>query len=255
MPTINTFLAALFTAGIAAAGGVDSLLEKTGQRATAFAEQFPSVACVERVVQMKFAPGPKVLNRRESTFDYLILLNTGDGDFTFEESRLEKGKNAKEPSQPLLSTTGFAVMLLVFHPHFQASYQFEPAETEVAGGRTWQKVKFEHIPGRPTPTVLEVRGREYPIAWRGTAWIDPASGIVGRIRTEIKDPLEDIGLQALTSEVEYAPDALTSSEWLPRRAVIEAHTRHQHWRNTHEFSSYRRFDVSADSKVQELKEK
>lgn len=241
----------------AAGNGIGPLLEKAARAAAEFTEQFPSIACTEKVTQLKFGDGQKVLSRRESVFDYLILLNLDGSDFTVEESRLEKSKAQKEPQQPLLSTTGFAVMVMIFHPHFQPSYKFEEVEKETREGVTWQRVRFEHQSGQPTPSVLEVRGREYPLAWRGVAWLDSASGRVGRIQAELSDPLEDIGLQQLKSDVDYAPQQTTGGTgaiWLPRAAVIEAHTRHQHWRNVHEFSAYRRFEVSAQQTVQKVKE-
>ncbi|MBI5087041.1 MAG: hypothetical protein HZB13_20895 [Acidobacteria bacterium] len=233
------------------------LLEKAGRSATAFTEQFPSVACTEKVTQIKFGEGQKILTKRESVFDYLILLSLEGSDLTVEESRLEKSKAQKDPQQPLLSTTGFAVMVMIFHPHFQSSYKFEEIEPETREGITWRRVRFEHQSGQPSPSVLEVRGREYPLAWRGVAWLDTASGRVGRIQAELREPLEDIGLQQLKSDVEYTahPDTGGAAAiWLPRAAAIEAHTRHQHWRNVHEFTSYRRFEVSAQQTVQEVKE-
>jgi hypothetical protein len=36
--------------------------------------------------------------------------------------------------------------------------------------------------------------------------------------------------------------------------VVEARTAHQHWRNQHEFSAYRRFEVNVQQKLQELKQ-
>jgi len=232
---------------------LDSLLDRTARATEKFAAEFPAVACNESVTQAKFVEGPKIVARQESQFDYLILLNTEGGDFSVEESRLNRGKDRKDPQQPLLATTGFAVMLLVFHPHFQPSYHFSRLGAETRDGVAWEKIQFEHESGKPSPSVLEVRGRQYPLAWRGVAWIHPETGVVSRIQTELRDPLEDIGLLSLKSDVTYAKASGAIPVWLPRTAVIEAHTRHQHWRNTHEFSAYRRFEVSSEQKVQGVK--
>lgn len=244
---------ALALAARGADAATERILERAARAAEAFAADFPAVACTEKVTQAKFNEAHKAVASGAGLYDYLILLDTEGGGFTVEESRLPRSAQKKQPAQPLLATTGFAVLQVIFHPHFQPSYRFTRLEPEVRGGTTYERIGFEHVSGEPSPSVLEVRGREYPLAWRGTAWIDPESGRVARIETELSQPLEDIGLVSLKSEVEYAP-AQGLAFWAPRTAVIEAHTRHQHWRNTHEFSGYRRFEVSAEQKVQAVRE-
>lgn len=231
--------------------GLAALLKKAAQSAERFSEEFPSMTCTEKVVQFKVGERGKVTVRREEVYDYLILLNLGDGGFTFEESRIRREGPGKPPQQPLLTTTGFAVMAVLFHPQFLESYQISRLEPEGRGGRMWARVRFEHITGRPSPSVLEVSGRQYPLEWRGVAWLDPATGAVGRVEAEIKSSLEDIGLMSLRSEVEYLREG--EGLWMPHSAVIEARTRRQHWKNMHEFTAYRRFEVSTQQKVEEVR--
>ena len=44
-------------------------------------------------------------------------------------------------------------------------------------------------------------------------------------------------------------DLSPESFWLPAQATVEVESRHQHWRNTHEFSGYRRFAVDTKEQV------
>jgi hypothetical protein len=37
--------------------------------------------------------------------------------------------------------------------------------------------------------------------------------------------------------------------WLPAYATVEVESRHQHWRNTHIFSAYKRFSVNTKEQV------
>ncbi|MBI4890825.1 MAG: hypothetical protein HY821_09400 [Acidobacteria bacterium] len=251
MRIFNT-IGLLFALSLAAQGAdaeVDRLLALAARAAERFVAGFPAVACTEKVTQVKFNEARKAVASGTGLYDYLILLDTEGGGFTVEESRLSRQNQSKEPAQPLLATTGFAVMIVIFHPHFQPSYRFTRLEPEVIAGTAWERLQFEHLSGEPSPSVLEVRGRQYPLTWRGTAWIHPETGMVGRIRTELSQPLEDIGLVSLRSDVEYgATRGLVF--WAPRTAVIEADTLHQHWRNSHEFSDYRRFEVSSQQNVQ-----
>lgn len=224
------------------------LLLRAQKRVEQFATEFPSMACTERLEQAKLSEGAKVVERRESEFDYLLLVDVAGGDFSVEESRLER-KHQKPPAQPLLSTTGFAVLLMVFLPRFAASYHFEEMEPQVIDGAKWARIRFEHEGAKDSPSVLEVAGRQYPIPWKGTAWLDEATGRVHQIEADLREPLEDIGLVSLHSLVKYGPAGTGSPVWLPESAVIDARTRHQHWRNTHTFGSYRRFSVETESKI------
>jgi len=230
-----------------------ALLERAARRAARFAEDFPSIACTETVAQLKFDANLKVLSRQEAVYDYLVLNNADGADFNVEESRLDQGKKAKPSAQPMLATTGFATLFLIFHPAFRDSYDFELLDLESTPAGPRQKIRFTHRGASASPTVLQVGDREYPIAWKGTAWLEPSDGMVTRIEAELREPLDDIGLVTLKAAAEYDRGAIGGrgeALWLPRRAVVELHTRHQHWRNTHEFSAFRRFEVSTDSKVE-----
>lgn len=250
--TIAAVLITAWSAPQASCGQPTEFLEKAAAQADAFTIEFPALVCTERVTQVRFAQGEKVSHRRQSVFDYLILMDASGVSFSVEESRLEKSAKQKDPPQALLATTGFAVMGVIFHPHFQPSYRFEEIEPETLGGVTWRRIRFEQLAGRPTPTVLEVQDREYPIAWRGTAWLEPSTGAVKRIQTELREPLPDIGLLQLKSTVDYEAAGAAIPVWVPRLAVVEARTAHQHWRNEHEFSAYRKFGVTTGQKVQEV---
>jgi len=228
------------------------LLAKAAAQAEVFTVEFPALVCTENVTQVRFSQGEKVSHRRQSVFDYLILMDASGTEFSVEESRLEKSPKQKDPPQALLATTGFAVLGVIFHPHFQPSYTFEEIEPETIGGIAWRRIRFEQVAGRPSPTVLEVKNREYPIAWRGTAWLEPSTGAVKRIQAELREPLPDIGLLELKSAVEYEPASAAIPVWAPRMAIVEARTAHRHWRNQHEFSAYRHFGVTTDQKFQEV---
>jgi hypothetical protein len=115
----RTILAWLFVSGtlpLAQGQGPGGLLERAARQAEEFTAQFPALVCAEKLIQIKFGQGEKIASRRESMFDYLILMEALGDEFTVEESRLEKSRPQKDPPQALLATTGFAVMQVVFHP-------------------------------------------------------------------------------------------------------------------------------------------
>jgi len=237
---------------VASKAPLEDLLARTEHRVEQFWDQFSAVTCAETVEQEKLGDDGKVLIKKRSTYDYLVLLLLSGGDLNVQESRLLQGKPAKETDRALLSTSGFSTLLLIFHPHFRESFNFSDEGADPAAP-SLHRVHFEHIQGKRSPSVLQLRSRDYPIEWRGTAWIDNATGNIARIQAALKASLADIGLQKLESEVRYAPVVLggqAGMAWMPSTASIEAGTMHQHWRNLHTFSAYKQFSVSTDSKTE-----
>ena len=251
-PLVTVFSLAVLASRMAMGAADVPLLERTGERVKTFWDQLSSVASTETVLQEKLNPKGKAILNNRAKFDYLITLRWDNGGMLVDESRLPVGQQQKKaPQGTLLATQGFATLLMVFHPRFQSSYAFATASEP---GSKLIRIEFSAKNGAPSPAVLALKGRDYPIGWEGTAWIDPELAMVAKIAAHWKQPPEEIGLQELSSEVIYSPAAFkgsTQAFWLPATAKVEVKTQHQHWRNTHEFSGYRLFSVEADSTLQE----
>jgi hypothetical protein len=140
---------------------------------------------------------------------------------------------------------------LLFHPLYQSHYQFRQLPDEVVQDHRLLRIAFEQVSRDHPLSVLQVRELEYPLQWRGTAWIDPASWAVVRIQAGLGDSMADMGLLRLDADVTYSDVQFnsTTSYWLPARAVIDAETKRQHWHNTHVFTGYKRFTVDTDVKI------
>ena len=230
------------------------LLDRIGQRVKQAWDDLISVACTEKLTQEKLNEKGKAVLSSRSTYDYLISLNWDKGELLVDESRLEVGPpQKKRPESSLLATRGFATLLLIFHPEFHGSYRFTFLPEEDVGGRKLAVVRFLPLNGARSPGVMELKGHEYPIAWEGTAWIDPSTASVVRIQAHWKEPAGELGLETLSSDVRYAAVPLRNrTYWLPEAALIEVKTRHQHWRNSHQFEHYKLFSVEADSELKEI---
>jgi len=203
------------------------------------------------VIQARLSPEGEVLGEIQRSYDYLMVMQlTGDTP-RFEESRIERAAQGEPGGEPLLVTSGFSTLLLVFHPYFQKSFEFtllpDPRDET-------RRVDFHAIRGQRSPTVLRLEGRNYPILWKGTAWIDSDTGMVTRIETELGESMEDLGLNTLTAWTEYTRIRLGASEleyWLPATTTIEARSEHQYWRNAHRFLDYQLFSVESDLEILE----
>jgi hypothetical protein len=229
------------------------LLERAAERARQFWDQLSSVAITEDVLQEKLDLKGKVILNNRTAYDYLITVRSDSGGMLVDESRLATGQRTKKaPQGTLLTTQGFATLMSIFHPQFQPSYAFTVEGVEQAAGRKLVRVSFVPRDGAPSPAILAIKGRDYAIAWEGTAWIEPQTASVTRMEAHWKSPAEDLGLQSLSSEVQYEPISFRGQNqpfWLPTMAIVDVRTRHQHWRNTHQFSKHRLFNVDADAAV------
>lgn len=229
------------------------LLNRTADQTSAFLDHLADVECTEHVVQEKMGKDDKVELKEESAYDYLVILTNSGGELNLTESRspLHQAKPDRKNTSMLLSN-GFATLFLVFHPYYSDAFKFSFAGEEVIGGRTLDKVTFQHVSGMKSPAALALRGREYPLELSGTAWIVPQTGTIAKIEAGIESTLEDVGLKSLHAEVVFAPLPLGDSKlvyWFPDRASVEVETSRQHWRNLHQFGEYKRFSVATEEKV------
>ncbi len=232
---------------------LEQALAVTGKSVERFWDQFSSVTCTESVTQEKLGKEGKVEYRQDSVFDYLILMSLKEDELTVEESRLLQKSEGKAKNLPLLTTRGFPTLLLVFHPYYSEDYKYSLQGEELVGGKTLLKISFEHIPGKRSTSALALRGRDYPLDLKGTAWVDPDTGVIRRISAALLAPLEDLNLKALNTDVTYEPERFPGAQdrvfWLPTSATIEVESARQRWRNVHKFTGYKQFSVSSDSKV------
>jgi hypothetical protein len=227
------------------------LLDRVSKQVGRFWDYFSSVACTERVTQTKLGDKGKVLSERRESFDYLIMLRSHGLDLTVDESRVETAHTQSKKDASLLETNGFSLFTLIFHNMYQAHYKFQQLPDEPVEGRRLRCLGFQQVSNDHPLSLLHLRERDFPLAWRGKAWIDPASSAVVRIRAGLGDSMADMGLLRLDADVSYSGISFNGSEpyWLPTRADVEAQTKRQHWHNIHSFSNYKRFSVDTDVKL------
>ena len=255
----RTVVTLIAFAALGRARAEQQLLDLAARAAEQAIAGLSSVACTETVIETKLNQKEKTEERRKRTFDYLVLLDTEDGELSVTESRIEQGGEKKTEAQPLLASTGFATLGLILHPYYQNSFEFSDLGLVEEGGRQWRRLGFEFRPGKRSPSVLRAGAREYPLAWKGEARLDPATGHVASIQASLGAQLEEIGLESLEASVRYGPPNLKDAsrdmaEWLPLEAIIDLKTHHQHWRNVHTFGGYKHFDVTTTEKQEAAKQ-
>jgi hypothetical protein len=255
---MRLFLASVVVCAAAASACAETplqeLIGRANDQVARFGEQFSDVKCTEHVVQEKFKADGKVELKEESTYDYLVILTNSGGEVSLDESRLAVKEEKKEQKKgvSMLVSNGFATLFLVFHPYYSSGFQFTDLGEDKLDGHTFRKVQFKHLAGMRSPAALALRGREYPLDLAGVAWIDPETGVIGKIDAGLGSSMEDIGLKSMRSEVQFQPipfKGVKDVYWFPAQASVEVETPRQHWRNTHNFTDYKQFSVSTEEKV------
>lgn len=208
-----------------------------------FAES-ANVVCDETITQTTLGKNGKPNYREESRYEYQLEASTESGSLKLKESRDARKIAFRDPARTLLITNGFTSILLIVHPNYEASYEFENAGEEMDDGHTVQLIRFRAVPGGRSPAAMQLRGKNYPLPLFGTIWIDKESGAIVRLSAAVDSSLSDLGLKGLSSDIHYSlvqfrdPD---ESYWMPLSATIDLETPMQHWRNVHRFTAYRRF--------------
>ena len=231
---------------------LEKVLDKTSHQVSAFLDQVSDVKCTERVTLEKLNKGGHAEYTEHGTYDYLVLLSGGNDDLQLNESRIPSAQDRKTKNLPMLISNGFSTLFLIFHPYYRGSFRFDAEADDTIDGQRLLRVHFSHVPGSRTPAALAVRGREYPLDLAGTAWIDPATGMIARIDAAVAKDMRDVGLSALSTHVDYAPIRLpgwTQTYRFPVLATVDVETLRQHWRNEHRFSEYKRFMVDTQESV------
>ncbi len=230
----------------AAAPAMDALL-LARKSVENFFEQSSNVVCTETVNQLTIGKNGKPDYREESRFVYQLQASTSSGSPRLNESRETRKAAFRDAARTLLITNGFASMLLIVHPSFEASYIFEPAGEESVDGKTFVKISFKPVPGGSSPAALQLRGQNYPLPLSGTLWIDPQNGAITKLIAAVDSSLSDLGLQVMRSEIHYGTVQFHDPEefyWMPVSATIDVETPRQHWRNIHRFTAYKRFTAT-----------
>jgi hypothetical protein len=218
-------------------------------------DKFSDLTCKESVTQFVLNSSGHTIYRENSAYDYQFQATSASGTLKFNETRETRNPAYRDPARTLLVTTGFASLLLVAHPMYEASYVFEPAGAETIDGVSYSKIHFSPVAGAASPATLRLRGKNYPLPMSGTLWIEPQSGAIVKLEAIVDSGMSDLGLTGMRSEVRYAPHAFrepAESIWIAESAVIEVQTPRQHWRNQHRFSDYKRFNVNVHEEMGKL---
>jgi hypothetical protein len=253
-------------------GELELILEKTGEAITLQLPRVPNLICREDVADeappkqessdgmsqatarvVGVIPGRGILTQTPPTtkelvlgdwhhFDYIIhAKKEADGTTTLEESRTGKGGGVT----PDPKGTGFAPLWLIFAAGNRSESNFHYLGKQKVEGHATYVVTFAQVPAQVRkPSLLATATDTIPLLYQGVAWIDASDFQILRLRTDLLAPLPQLGLNRVTSTIDYAqvhiPD-LADPLWLPQHVELLWQTNDQEDGEIHRYSRYQLF--------------
>ena len=183
-------------------------------------------------------------------YNYVAAISPEPGAVSIEEYRSAKFSQAGSPDG--ISTTGFVMLALVFHPEMQGDFVFDcEGQGEWRGQPTWL-VHFRQRHDRPNRMHdYSVGGESFRVDLKGRAWISADQFQIVRIDADLVNPMREIQLLSEHQKVEYGPVPFAkkkTSLWLPKNAEIYLDLRKHHYYRRHSFDHYMLFDVDVSQK-------
>jgi len=232
-----------------------AILQHVGADVQAFFSQFPNTISVEQTKQERLGRNGKVADFLDQKFHYLLLAHPEKWGLGLEEYRADE-KGARTALTGLqggfMLTAGFASASLLFHPAYQSGATFRYLGRETIDGHPTEVVAFAQKPDKAKlmgrfntdeATVLTLT--------QGLAWIDPTNYQIVRMRTDLLKPASKVRLERETTEIHFDQvqfKEIPSGLWLPREVVVTVEWKGKTFRNLHEYSDFKLFNVETQEK-------
>lgn len=217
-------------------------------------QQFTAAEHLEHVEIDKRGRPSKPQRRR---FDYLVMiLQLRHGMLSVEEMR--DGGTALDKFPVNLATIGLPALALIFHPSY-----VEDFDIRCEGFGTWRgqpawQVRFAQRADRTSRMrSYRLRGRSFPIAFKGRAWIAADSFQVVRLETDLLEAIPTIPLTREHMEIEYKPVDFKQKQlqvWLPESAELYMDFRGHRYHRRHSFSDFQLFSVDVNQQIADPKQ-
>ncbi|HEV7219814.1 MAG: tetratricopeptide repeat protein [Terriglobales bacterium] len=183
-------------------------------------------------------------------YSYVAAISTRPGSVVIDEYRTDRNVQAGDPDS--ISTTGFVMLPLVFHPEIQGDFEFDCEGQGDWNGQTVWLMHFRQRPDRPNRMQdYTVAGKSFRIDLKGRAWISADKFQIMRIDADIVTPIHEIQLLSEHQRVEFGPVPFAkknTSLWLPKDAEIYLDFGKHHYYRRHSFDHYMLFDVDVAEK-------
>jgi VWFA-related protein len=180
-------------------------------------------------------------------FRYLLhCQRNSDGSTIITESRTDsRGKLIQEDLFSGVSGYGFAYQWLFFSVANQRQFRFRYLGRQEKNGRDTFVVVFVQDPRKvEVPAYFMADGRKAPFYYQGILWVDQSSFDVVALRTDLLDPLQNMLLTRLTTQLTFRSVPIRGYHavfWLPSEVDISSERGAGPVEENHRYSDYHLF--------------
>lgn len=232
----------------------DQVIEESGKRMQELVQDVERFAATEDLFHEALDRYGLPIRSETRHYDYVASISEPEPGFlAVDEFRSDRGEAQAYPDQ--ITSTGFAALALVFHPHARDNFEITcEGLGEWRGQATWI-VHFRQRDDRPNRMhSYQVGHQTHPVGLKGRAWINADKFRIVRIEAEIVNPVPEIQLLSEHQIVEYGPVPFAKKNttlWLPKSAEIYFELHKNRYHRRHSFDHYVLFSVDADEKRKE----
>jgi len=243
---------------LAVASGVacpsEKVLEESGKHTEELVHDVARFAAVEDLFHQALDPYGNPVRTENRKYNYTATISERRGGYLeVEEDRAAKLSLSDYPDH--LSSTGFAALALVFHPHMRDNFAMTCEGLGDWRGKASWLVHFRQRDDRPNRMhSYKVGNQLHPVRLKGRAWITADKFQIVRIEAEMISPMPEIQLLSEHQVVEYGPVEFrkkNTSLWLPKSAELYFDFRKHRYYRRHSFDHYMLFSVDTEEQPKE----
>jgi tetratricopeptide (TPR) repeat protein len=237
---------------------VEEVIDESGKRVQELVEDVTRFAAIEELFHQRLDVYGLPIRTDTRKFNYVASISEQQPGFlSVDEFRAEKLGLSGYPDE--ISSTGFAALALVFHPHMRDNFEMKcEGLGDWRGQPTWL-VRFQQRTDHPSRIhSYKVGTQVHPVNLKGRAWITADKFQIVRIESELVSPMPEIQLLSEHQVVEYGPIPFARKNttlWLPKSAEIYFDFRRRRYYRRHSFDHYMLFAIESDEKRKEPQSK
>lgn len=237
---------------------LDEVVRATGNRVQELVQNLDRFSATEKIDHYKLSPMGLQTSHETRKFEYLVEIRpSGTKGLSVDEYR--RGSVSTEEFPGHIATIGLPSLVLIFHPYFQANYEFKCEGHGTWLGKPAWLIHFRPRTDDDTGAMLayNVGGRYFAVSQKGRAWIDPDTSQILAMESDIMHPLPEIRLLRDHQLIEYGPVRFRNNSvqlWLPKSADWYCALSGRRYHRRHTFSEFLLFSVDAKQEIGKPKE-
>jgi tetratricopeptide (TPR) repeat protein len=231
---------------------LDEVVRSAGNRAQELVKNVDRFTATEEIDHYNLSPMGLQTSHESRKFDYLVeIRQLGTNELNVEEYR--NGSVSVQEFPGHIATVGLPSLALIFHPYFQAKYEFKCEGHGSWHGKPAWLVHFELRPDQASAMlVYNVAGHSRAVGLKGRAWIDADTSQILAMESDIMHPIPEIRLLRDHQLIEYGPVSFRNNSmqlWLPKSADWYCSLSGRRYHRRHTFSQFLLFSVDDKQKI------